>query len=346
MRILITGAQGTLGRILTNELAGRGHEVFGCDLSHSEGPQQIRADIRDARQLERAFTRFGKIDLVYNLAAEFGRHNGQEYYEQLWSTNLIGNRNVIEACLKHGVRMVLASSSEAYGDEYDFGSLKRIDTRSLKETDLDFAAPFHHNEYAMSKWAQERQVFIAAQNDGLSAVVLRFFNAYGPGEYYTPYRSVVCLFCYRLLFGLPITLYKDYHRVFMWVGDWAVTAANAAERFDELPRAKGMSGSRPGSVPVYNIGGTEYRSVESMAEVILKNLPKARTPQLNFVEKETANVTNKLPDVTLAKRDLGHDPQVTLEQGIPETLDWMRSVYSFDGKLLQHVCAVDAVALS
>jgi dTDP-glucose 4,6-dehydratase len=192
---------------------------------------------------------------------------------------------------------------------------------------LDTQAPFFHNQYALSKWTQEQQTFIAAKNEGLKAVVLRFFNAYGEGEFYSPYRSVVCLFCYRLMFGMPIDVYKNYHRVFMHVDDWAHTVANVAERFDKLPR-----GNRPSGVPVYNIGGTEYRSIEELVAIIQRSLPYSEFEDtINYLEREAHNVTNKRPDLVHATHDLGHNPVITLEEGVERTIDWMHLVYGRTG---------------
>lgn len=321
MNILVTGSQGTLGKPLVRELRARGHNVYGCDLKHSEDPQQFRADVAEYRQIKGMFA-VEKFDLVYHLAAEFGRENGKHYYEALWKANQVGTRNVIDLCLKYGARMVLAGSSEAYGDNLTNGA------GELTEELLDDKVGTFHNEYALSKWAQERQVFIAAKNDGLKSIVLRFFNSYGPGEYYTPYRSVVCLFCYRLMFGLPITVYKNYHRVFMYVDDWCRTVANVADRFDSLKHQ------------VYNVGGTEYRSVEELARIIQGQLGTDGT--IEWKEKEAANVTNKLPNVDLAALDLGHELRVTLEDGVARIIAWMREVYDEQGRLksvspLQHV---------
>lgn len=330
MRILITGSEGTLGPILRAELESREHEVTGCDTAHSYRERYMRTDVAEWRQVERLFKIRGPFDVTYHLAAEFGRNNGAEYPEQLWKTNQIGTRNVIDACLHHGSRLILAGSSEAYGESTTYND---SDTVPLHESLLDKYAPAFHNEYALSKWTQERQVFIAAQNGKLPAIVLRFFNAYGPGEYYSPYRSVVCLFCYRLMFGLPVTVYRNYHRVFQFVGDWARTVANVAERFDTLHRGLGKwHGSRPASVPVYNIGGREYRSVEEMAQVVLNAIGGPDGSGLvKYIDKEAANVTNKMPDIALAEHDLAHDPRVTLEEGVPRTIEWMRRVYDANG---------------
>jgi len=316
MRILITGSLGTLGKPLVSELRKRGQIVFGCDTTHNEGPEYMRCDVRQYRQIQEVFE-LAAPELVYHLAAEFGRNNGEAYYEQLWSSNQIGTENIIRLCVAQKARLVLAGSSEAYGDS---------GMPDCKEDTLDNHVNAFHNVYALSKWVQERQVMIATKNRGLRAVILRFFNAYGEGEYYSNYRSVVCLFCYRLMHGMPITVYRDYHRVFMHVDDWARTVANVADKFDTLPRGSNFAG-----VPVYNIGGEEYMSVEEMSQVVLKELNYSSQHNcesiIQYIDQEAANVANKRPDLSLAKRDLDHKCLISLDDGIRRTVKWMQSVY-------------------
>src|SRR6266403_958862 len=169
MRILITGSEGVLGSTLRTKLKEKGHIVFGCDLIHTDDPQYMRADISERRQIARAFEKFTP-DLVYNLAAEFGRNNGQDYYEQLWRTNCLGTRNVIEECIQSKATLAHASSSEAYG-------LAELYTKgTLDEGLLDKFPPSFHNEYALTKWVNERQIHMAVRNDHLSAVIFRYFN--------------------------------------------------------------------------------------------------------------------------------------------------------------------------
>src|SRR6185312_6829503 len=143
MRILVTGSEGTLGKPLVEELECRGHDVYGLDLMHTHKQQYQRADVADFRQVDRAFC-VARPDVVYHLAAEFGRVNGEEYYEQLWRTNQIGTANIIKACKYYGSKLILAGSSEAYGDS---------DQATLSEGYLDVYAPKFHNQYALSKWA-------------------------------------------------------------------------------------------------------------------------------------------------------------------------------------------------
>src|SRR5215471_18884784 len=91
MKILVTGGLGAVGRWLVPELRRRGHEVWMCDLAHHHDSQYTRCDVSEYRQLERVFER-QRFDLVYHLAAEFGRWNGEDFYETLWRSNVIGTK--------------------------------------------------------------------------------------------------------------------------------------------------------------------------------------------------------------------------------------------------------------
>jgi dTDP-glucose 4,6-dehydratase len=302
-KILVTGCQGTLGRPLVNELRHRGHDVWGCDLSHGTDERVIRADIREFRQLERLIERTGPLDYVYHLAGEFGRINGEEYYETLWSTNAVGTRNVLELQRLHGFRLLFSSSSEIYGDSGD----------ELLRESLPIERPIvQHNDYATSKWVNEVQIMNFEKRFSIEAMRLRFFNVYGPGEQYHRYRSVVCLFSYRALHNEPFTVYKGYQRDLTFIHDFTQTLANACEAFT------------PGEV--YNIGGRESISIELLSEMILEQAGKS-TDLVSYVSEDEHNVRSKRPDISKAMRDLGHDPQVKLEDGIRQTITWMRSEY-------------------
>lgn len=301
-RILVTGGKGTLGTPLVRELKARGHEVWQADLQHQADENYIRADVGSYRQLERVFEQ--DYDYVYHLAAEFGRINGEEYYDTLWQTNVIGTRNILEWQKKKGFRLIFASSSEIYGD-------KHADILS-EEIPLNCSI-IQQNDYAVTKWVNEVQCMNFEKRFGTEIVRLRFFNAYGPGEHYHHYRSVVCLFCYRALHDLPYTIYKNYHRVFMYIDDFIPTLASVVDHFV------------PGQV--YNIGGNEYRSVEELSNLILNELGLDDS-KVTYLPQDKHNVQNKRPDISKAAEAFGHNPKVTLEEGVPQTLEWMRKVYA------------------
>jgi len=122
-------------------------------------------------------------------------------------------------------------------------------------------AIIQHNDYAVTKWVNEVQVMNFENRFGTPIVRLRFFNAYGPGEYYHNYRSVVCLFGYRALHGLAYEVFLGYHRVFMYIDDFIPTLANVANNFQ--------------AGEVYNIGDDEFRSVKDMSDLILETVGEA-----------------------------------------------------------------------
>ncbi len=303
-RILITGMLGTIGLPLSRELERRGHQVYGIDHKHSHLPNVFRADVANYRELEDLFLLGLGYDYVYHLAAEFGRINGEEYYESLWRTNAIGTRNILELQKKRGFNLIFASSSEIYGEQNH--------PHWLHENLSNEIPILQPNDYALSKWVNEVQIMNFEKRYGSPIMRLRFFNAYGPGEFYHAYRSVVCLFCYRALHGLPWTVYRNYHRVFMYIDDFIPTLANAVNCFK--------------AGQVLNIGGDEYRSVEHLSDIVREHT-NANPELVTYLDEDRHNIVNKRPDITQARAFLGHDPKVTLEEGVPKTLEWMRSVY-------------------
>lgn len=297
MRILITGSLGTLGVPLIKELEEKGHEVFGCDLRHTEKENYMRCDIAEYRQLERLFSIFNP-DLIYNLAANFGRISGEENYEFLWRSNVIGLRNILELQRQLKFKLIQASSSEIYGE------------MAVDYYREEMLPALQQNDYAISKWVNELQCKNFRTKYNNKIMVLRFFNAYGPGEYYHKYRSVVCLFCYRALHKIPYEVYENYHRVFQYINDFIPTLVNACERF--------IDGE------IINIGGKEYRSVMDLHKIII-NL--TGNDMGTILSEDKHNILNKRPNIEKAIKLLGHNPKVTLEEGVKKTIEWMREVY-------------------
>lgn len=294
MKIAVTGHLGTIGQPLVRALREQGHEVTGIDIRHHV--DGVRADVADYRQLARALPL--DVDLVYHLAAEFGRHNGEDFYEQVWRSNTIGTKNVLRIQKERGFKLIFASSSEVYGERDDPVLHEALPLSPLMLT----------NDYAISKLVNEAQIANARKQWGAQAMVLRFCNVYGPGEFYSNYRSVVCLFIYRALHGMPYDVY-DGRRVFQYIDDMIATLSRAATHF--------IDGE------TINLAGNEYRSIAELSDEISKHIPTQ--PVMHSLEP--FNVTNKLPSIEKAQRLLGHDPKTTLADGIGKTVEWMRSVY-------------------
>ena len=310
MKILITGAKGVVGSKLWETLIQDGHSVVGCGRSHAEERYSItpgyldrymRCDIGEARQVQKVLN-WAKPDLVYNCAAEFGRWNGEAYYEQVWRTNAIGFKHILREQDDRQFKLVHFSSSEVYGDWPNTMYEKVMETEEVKQL----------NDYAISKWTNELQIGNHRQMNGNEIVTVRLFNTYGPGEIYHPFRSVNCIFTYRLLHGYPIKVYAGHLRTSTYLSDCVRTLANIPKNW------------KPGTV--YNISSSTLHSIETLAETIRQEIG-ADPNLITIAESESMTTMKKLTNNTLSIADLGHRDTVSLAEGVKNTVAWMKEYY-------------------
>lgn len=314
MRVLITGSNGTVGRGVFEELTKRGHEVYGTDISHQyneigfslktdiDKPRYAKCDVGEYRQIERVFEVMGPFDYVYHCAAEFGRWNGEDFYESLWRTNAVGTKNIIRLQERYKFKLIHFSSSEVYGDWSGVMAESVMDVHEVKQM----------NDYAMSKWVNEMQIRNSRIQHNTETVIVRLFNTYGPGEYYSPYRSVNCRFLYCALMGIPFVVYTGHNRTSTYLLDTTRTLSNIVDNFK--------------SGEVYNIGGNRYHSVEELAELIIE-VTGAPLSLVTYKDSEILTTKDKRVDISKSIKDLNHENTVSLEEGICRTAAWMREIY-------------------
>jgi len=300
-RILVTGGLGAVGVQLVPELRSRGHDVWILDRLHSDDSQYLRADVGEYRQFENAVSR-AEPQYVFHLAAEFGRWNGEDFYETLWRSNVIGNKHLIRLQEQFGFRTIFFSSSEVYGDWPNVMAEDIMDEEEIKQL----------NDYAISKWAGELQHLNARAMAGLETVRVRLFNVYGPGEYYSPYRSALCRFLYSGLRQEKFVVYRGHSRSWLYVTDAVRSLANIIDNFQ--------------GGEVYNIAdGTEY-TMDDVAELVKEalNVPSSL---IEYRDGEPFTTRTKHVDISKAVRDLGHEPKMILQLGIERTIEWLRQIY-------------------
>jgi len=308
VKVLVTGGGGFIGTNLVMELESRNNDVWVCDLGQSSREKYIRGDIGKYRQLERIFEAH-EFDYVYHLAAEYGRWNGEDYYENLWQTNVIGTKNMLRVQEQKKFRMIFFSSAEVYGDYEGVMSEDVMDTIPIKQM----------NDYAMTKWVGELQVLNSADMFGTETVRVRPVNAYGPHEHYSPYRGVVPRFISKALRNEPYTVYMGHKRIFDYVSDTCRTFANIMDNF------------KPGEV--YNVGGKEEweHEIKYVSDLILKCLGRDDS-KVTYKEAEPFTTRVKHMDFSKSRRDLKHNPKVPLEEGIPKTIEWMKGIYGISSR--------------
>jgi dTDP-glucose 4,6-dehydratase len=304
--ILVTGGAGFIGTALVNELKRRGHHVIALDLYNTERTDYIRADVRNFRQLERVFDR-DRFDYVYHLAAEYGRWNGEDYYENLWGTNVIGTKHMLRLQEKLKFRMIFFSSAEVYGDYTGRMTEDVMEKNPISDT-------YQMNDYAITKWAGELMCMNSARMYATETVRVRPVNCYGPGEHYTPYRGFIPKFIYHALFGMPYTVFRGHKRIIDFIDDTCTTFANIVDNF--IPSE------------VYNVAGRPEweRSIEEYSDIVLKTVRRDGS-HVTYKEGEPFTTKIKTIDCSKAIRDLGHNPKVTPEEGISRTVEWMKWYY-------------------
>jgi dTDP-glucose 4,6-dehydratase len=302
-KILVTGGMGFIGSHLVRELRKRGHEVWVCDLMHRGDKNYIRCDVSKYRQVERLFEEH-EFEYVYHAAAEYGRWNGEDYYENLWLTNVVGTKNIIRMQERKRFRMIFFGSAEVYGDYDGVMSEDVMDKVPIKQM----------NDYAISKWVNELQIINSAKMFGTETVRVRLFNVYGPGEHYTPYRGWIPKFIYKALRDESYTVYLGHKRTLEYVEDVCRALANIVDNF------------KLGEV--YNLGGDQQYEIKYISDLILKTLGKDDSKVI-YKEAEPFTTRIKTPDSTKAKRDLNFKLSVPVEEGIKRTVEWFREEYGF-----------------
>jgi len=307
MKILVTGGAGFIGTNLCNELRSRGNDIVACDLYNTDRDDYIRCDVRNYRQIEKVFEEYGPFDYVYHLAAEYGRWNGEAYYENLWQTNVVGTKHLIRLQEKHKFRMIFFSSAEVYGDYEGEMTEAVMMENKIKDT-------YQMNDYAISKWAGELMCLNSAQMFGTETVRVRPLNCYGPHEDYTPYRGFIPKFIYHVLKRKPYTVYCGHKRIIDYVEDSCRTFANIIDNFI------------PGEV--YNVGGRlEWEmDIKQYSDIVLRTVG-IDDSIVTYKDAESFTTKIKTVDFSKAIRDLDHNPLVDPVEGIKRTTAWMKDHY-------------------
>jgi dTDP-glucose 4,6-dehydratase len=307
--ILVTGGAGFIGTNLVNLLKKRGYHVFSIDLMNTERENYRRVDVANYRQLEKIIEE-QKIDYVYHLAAEYGRWNGENYFENLWKTNCIGTKNLLNIQSNKKFRLVFFSSAEVYGDFTGTMTEDVMKDNAIKDT-------YQMNDYAITKWAGELMCLNADKMFNNEIVRVRPVNCYGPNEHYTPYRGFIPKFIYHALNRIPYTVYKGHKRIIDYVEDSCNTWGNIIDNFI------------PGEV--YNVGGRlEWeQSINEYSDLVLDAIG-IDDSIVTYKGSEPHTTKIKTIDCSKAIKDLGHSPKIHPKEGIRRTVEWMKWYYRID----------------
>ncbi len=310
---LVTGGAGFIGSALVRGLlangASRVHVVDNLLTGHERNLADIRGavefhrvDIRDAGGLKPAMQ---NIDVLFHQAAIPSVPRSINDPVPSHEVNIDGTFNVLQAAKEAGVRRVVyAASSSAYGD-----------TEVLPKTESMLPQP--RSPYAAQKLLGEYYMSIWAQCFGIETVSLRYFNVFGPRQDpSSPYSGVLSLFMTAILERRAPTIFGDgeQSRDFTYVEDVVALNIKAAA----APSA--VSGR------MYN-AGNGGRITLNEAWRLLQKIEGVSIPA-RYGATRPGDVRDSQADTEAARRDLGHDPRFTFEQGLRATLDWYRKEHA------------------
>lgn len=286
--VAVTGGAGFIGHHLVQRLCELGARVTVIDnLSGADCRQPARnvrlvpADIRIPEDLADSLV---GVDTVFHLAAMSRNAPSVDALEECVSTNVIGTKNIVEACLQHRVRrLIYSASSTCYGST-------PVPHRVDGPTEL-------LNPYSWSKHAGEQLALMMGRCYGLSTCSLRYFNVYGRGEPTSgPYALVLGIFVERTRLGLPLEIHGDglQFRDFVHVSD--VVSANL-----EVAEASGIDGR------IFNVGSGRATTIREIADSL--------SPNQTYAPRRAADSAGTLADLS-DWRGFSWQPQVTIEDGL------------------------------
>lgn len=309
-KYVVTGGAGFIGSALVRGLLAKNDGRVVIVDNFLTGRADNLTEVRDSVDLKEIDIRdfaalapvFRDADTVFHEAAIPSVPRSIKEPVPSHQVNIDGTFNVLRAAAENGVRrLVYAASSSAYGD-----------TEVLPKEESMLPRP--KSPYALQKLTGEYYASVFASCYGLEAVSLRYFNVYGPRQDpSSPYSGVLSIFCKGILARTSPTIFGDGEtsRDFTFVED--VVSLNIKASL--APSA--VSGR------VYN-GGNGDRVTLNEAWELLQKIEGVRIPA-NYAPSRAGDVRDSQADTTAARRDLGHDPRFSFEDGLRRTLEWYRS---------------------
>ena len=345
--VLVTGGAGFIGSHLVDALVAAGHRVRVLDslvpqVHGTAGPQYLNARAEfvkgDVSSPETIHAALDGIDVVYHEAAEVGV--GQSMYEMVRyvAANTLATSVLLEAVVARRSaieKVIVASSMSIYGEgAYECAQHGAVHpelrpVEQLAARDWEARCPscathlrpaptpeskplFPTSVYAITKQDQEQLVLVVGRAYNIPTVALRYFNVYGTRQALSnPYTGVCAIFSSRLLNDQPPVIFEDGEqtRDFVHVSD--IVRANLLA----LDRDSGDG-------QAINIGTGIPTSVLRVSELLSDGLGKTLPPTVVGKYRE-GDIRHCVADISRARRVLGYEPEVTLEQGIPELLSWV-----------------------
>jgi UDP-glucose 4-epimerase len=316
MNILVTGGAGFIGSHIAETLQNAGHRVVVVDNLHTgsranlpAGVQFYEADITDQARLDRIFAD-EKIEAISHQAALANVRESMSDPLEYARVNLLGSLVLLELARKYKCKKVVFASTggAVYGEGASPDSELLSDSALLPFTEESKAQP--KDNYGTNKLSVEYHLDLYHQNYKLPYVALRYPNVYGPRQNSKGEAGVIAIFTAAMLAGEPTRITGDGEqtRDFAYVGD--IARANLLALTSD-------------KVGIYNVGTGVPTSINTVHDYLTEITHYDQTA--THSARPVGEVLHTYLDSSKARRDLGWEAQVSLEEGLRRTVEWFRS---------------------
>lgn len=313
MEALVTGGAGFIGSHIVETLLGQGHHVRVLD-NFSTGKREniaglarqfkeahleiLEGDVREASVVEQAVR---GAEVIFHEAAFVSVPQSMAEPQTCFDVNISGTSLLFEAARRAGVRRaVVASSAAVYGES---DALPLVEETSLQPK----------SAYAVSKRVNEMYAELFTGAFGFEVVALRYFNVYGPRQRPdSMYAAAVPIFARRLLDGRPVTVFGDGGQTRDLINVHDVVRANLIA--SEHPHAAGK---------VFNICTGVETPLLDLLDIMYELLPDS--PNHEFAPPRPGDIYRSIGSPQKAAGEMGFRAEVSLVDGLKETVDWMRT---------------------
>lgn len=319
MKYLVTGAAGFIGSYICTALLAQGNEVWGIDdlsqgnmerLEHLKNHPRFhfrKSCISEQKLLQDIIE---KVDVIYHLAAVVGVKRYVEEPVRVIDVNVCFTSKLFELAWRFGKKVVFTSTSEIYGKNTDVPFHERTNRVYGPSTTDRWC-------YAISKSASEH-LCLGYIKKGLKAVIIRYFNVYGPQADSSAYGGVATRFINQILTGKPLTVHGNgtQTRCFTYIDDIVKGTIEAGS----YPYAEGR---------IFNLGHRRETSILELAQLIL-GISGIKgeivfQPYQDFYGTSYEDIPRRIPDLSAAEQILKYNPVTTLEEGLKKTFKWYQS---------------------
>lgn len=300
MNIIVTGGAGFLGTHLCRALKAEGHNVTVIDLKENPEQTTIIADVRDTEAMK---THLQNVDTVFHLASLIEAGESVKEPQKFVDYNISGTISVLEAMRINNVKTFLFSSSAAiYGEP-----------EKIPIVEDDRTIPI--NPYGMTKLAMEALLSSYVASFGFTGVALRYFNLYGPEENHDPETHAIPRFIKQIYNGEEVTVWGNGEHLRDYIHIKDIVSAHIL--------ALQLCEKEPQKYHYFNISTERGSSVLDIVRQIELHMQKKAL--ITHFPARPGDPQELVADASKAHTVLNWQAQISLEDGLKETVEWFLS---------------------